>query len=66
MTLNQYHVEYQSTDKQGTTFRQVITADAPVKEQLTIQNMNIPLVFKYKTRFTRRIGFTADAGLLLL
>ncbi len=62
---NNFHVEYQATDNQGNTFRQLITSDQPVKEHLQISNMNIPLLLKYKTRFSRRLGFTADAGALI-
>jgi len=64
LTLDQFNVQYQSKDNFGNTFRQWITADAPVQEKLVITNMNIPLVLKYKNRFTKRIGFTADAGII--
>src|SRR4051812_10843329 len=64
LTLDKFDVQYQSRDSHGATFRQWITATAPVKEQLKITNMNIPLVLKYKKRYTRRIGFTADAGVV--
>jgi outer membrane protein OmpA-like peptidoglycan-associated protein len=63
-TLDNYHVEYQSTDVRGDIYRQVTTATQPIKEALQITNMNIPLVLKYKNRFSRTLGFTADAGLL--
>ena len=63
-TLDAYRVEYQSADAKGQTFRQVVTANAPVKEQLKITNVNIPLVLKYKNRFSKHWGFTADAGIL--
>ena len=64
LTLDKFDVQYESKDNHGATFRQWITANAPIKEQLVITNMNIPLVLKYKKRYTRRIGFTADAGIL--
>ena len=64
LTLDQYHVEYQSTDANHNTFRQLITADGPIEENVKITNINIPLVLKYKHRFSKRIGFTADAGAL--
>ena len=63
-TLDQFHVQFQSTDNLSNTSREVITANQPVKESLQVTNMNIPLVFKYKTRFSKRFGFTADAGIL--
>jgi hypothetical protein len=62
---NNYHVEYQATDLNGATYRQLITSANPIKEELKIHNMTIPVVLKYKTRFSRVIGFTADAGILI-
>jgi len=64
LTLNNYQVQYQSTDNNGNTFRQQITADGKITENLTITNISIPLLLKYKKRFTRRSGFSADAGIL--
>jgi len=64
MKLDQFHVEYQSTDIHGSTFRQLITANGESKERLSVTNINIPLVLKYKNRFSKHWGFTADAGAL--
>ena len=71
LLLDNFHVQYQSTDVNGNTFRQVVTVNNSnisnpnrVTEQLTINNINIPLLLKYKVRFSRRFGFTADAGIL--
>jgi outer membrane protein OmpA-like peptidoglycan-associated protein len=64
LILDKYDVQYQSRDGMGNTFRQWVTADGPIKEKLVITNMNIPLVIKYKNRFSKRIGFTADAGIV--
>jgi outer membrane protein OmpA-like peptidoglycan-associated protein len=64
MTMDAFNVQYQSTDANGNTFRQVITANRKIKEQLTITNMNVPLLLKYKNRFTRHSGFTAEAGVM--
>ncbi len=63
-TLDQFHVQFQSTDQTGEVSRQVITANQPVKESLQITNVNIPIVLKYKDRFSKRFGFTADLGVL--
>ncbi len=63
-TLDNFHVQYQSTDNLNEISRQIITANQPVKEELKITNMNIPLVLKYKARFSKRFGFTADLGVL--
>ncbi len=62
--LDSFHAEYQATDGKGNIYRQVVTADEPVDERLKISNVNIPLVLKYKTRFTEKWGCSVDAGLL--
>ena len=64
MTLDQYRVDYKAWDAHGDVYRQVTTAKGPVTEQLKISNWNIPLVMKYRTRFSEKWGFTADAGVL--
>ena len=63
-TLDQFHVQFQSTDGYNNISRQVITATQPIKEKLSITNIDIPLVLKYKDRFSKRFGFTVDAGIL--
>ncbi|MBC7552645.1 MAG: OmpA family protein [Taibaiella sp.] len=64
MSLDKYHAEYQSIDFQGHVFRQLVTATTPITEKLKITNVNIPLLLKYKKRFNKTWGFTADAGVL--
>ncbi len=64
VTMNNYNVEFQSTDGKGDIFRQIITAGGPIKEQLKITNISIPLMLKFKYRFTKRSGISADAGIL--
>lgn len=69
LTLDNFHVQYQSTASNGDVFRQVITANMPnstntITEKITATNVSIPLLLKYKVRFSRRFGFTADAGIL--
>lgn len=63
LALDNFHVEFQSTDFKNNIFRQVITAHNLVEKQ-DITSMNIPLVAKYKKRFSKHWGFTADGGLL--
>jgi OOP family OmpA-OmpF porin len=63
ITLDDFHAEDQSVDNNGYTFRQVVSANA-IKEEIHIDNYNIPLVLKYKNRFSQHWGFTADAGVL--
>lgn len=64
LRLDQYHVEYQATDVHGYTYRQLITANHEIVEKVNTSNINIPLVLKYKHRFSKRLGFTADLGAL--
>ena len=63
LTLDGFHAEYQSVDNNGFTFRQVVTANS-INEAIKIDNVNIPLVLKYKNRLSKHWGFTADAGAL--
>jgi len=64
VTMDKYSVEYQSIDASGYVFRQITNSTGVVKEELKTTNISIPLVLKYKHRFTRRSGITADMGLL--
>ncbi len=64
MTLDKYHTEFQSSDFQGHVFRQLITATGQTTEKLKITNMNIPVVLKYKKRFNKTWGITADLGIM--
>jgi outer membrane protein OmpA-like peptidoglycan-associated protein len=62
---DKFHVEYQSTDANGDVFRQVVSSQYPIKETQKITNINIPVLLKYKVRFSKVLGFTADAGALV-
>lgn len=64
MTLDKFHVEYKSVDDTGGIFRQHITANGSIKEKLTMTNISIPLVLKYKNQFGKHWGFAMDAGIL--
>jgi outer membrane protein OmpA-like peptidoglycan-associated protein len=62
--LDKYHVEYQSKDGAGNTFRQVVTGN-DIRENISSSMFNVPVVLKYKNRFSKHWGFTADAGALI-
>ncbi|MFI5196321.1 MAG: OmpA family protein [Chitinophagales bacterium] len=64
VTMDNFHVEYASYDNFGNVFRQVVTANNQIKECLKISSFNVPIVLKYQTRCSEKVGFTADAGLL--
>ena len=65
LEMDRFHVEYKSTDNFGNTFRQLITSNGKVRESIKTYSLNIPLLLKYRTRFSEKIGFTVDAGLLI-
>ncbi len=62
--LNNYHAEYQATDGNGNLYRQVVTG-LSLSETVHSSNINLPVVLKYKTRFNKHWGFSADAGALI-
>jgi len=63
-TIDDFHMESQATDVFHNTYRQEITADHQIKETWQTSNFDIPLLLKYKTKFSNKVGFTADAGVL--
>lgn len=64
LSLSEFHIEYRSTDYQGNVFRQLISATHPINEKLATQNLVIPLMLKYKNRFSRNAGVAVDVGIL--
>lgn len=64
LATDKFHVEYQGTDADGKITRQHITANDAI-EKVKITNMNIPVLLKYKYRFSKALGFTMDAGPML-
>jgi hypothetical protein len=65
LTIDKFHVEYKSVDSKGSVFRQLITANRPIKESLKNSLFSIPIVLKYKMDLGDRFGLVVDAGLLL-
>ena len=63
-TIGNFRVEYEAMDKWDNTYRQVVSATHAITEKIDIKSINIPLMLKFKQRFTTRIGFTIDAGIL--
>jgi outer membrane protein OmpA-like peptidoglycan-associated protein len=64
LTMDNFHVEYQATDFFGNTFRQVLTTNGQIREKVKTSNLNIPILFKYRTNIAENVGFTAEAGVL--
>jgi hypothetical protein len=64
LTIESMHFEYKATDFNGDVYRQMITTTQPIKEILQTTNMSVPLVVKYRTMFSDRVGFSMDAGVV--
>jgi|GEM_PF-2414577 len=64
LTLDNFHIEYKSTDNFNNTFRQSLTSIGQIDERMNINTISIPLLFKYKLKLNEMFGFNADAGLL--
>ena len=64
LTLDNMLVEYQAWDFNGDTYRQVVSNSKPVTEEFTMRNISIPLVIKYRTSISKKLGVVFDAGIL--
>jgi outer membrane protein OmpA-like peptidoglycan-associated protein len=62
--LNNFHTDSRAVDAAGNVFRQVLLGN-DVREDITSSMVNIPVVLKYKDRFSKHWGFSADAGALI-
>ncbi|OYU95654.1 MAG: hypothetical protein CFE21_10975 [Bacteroidetes bacterium B1(2017)] len=62
--MENYHIEYQSTDSKGAIFRQSISAKSDFKETIKTNSFSIPVVLKYKKQLTTKWGVNLDAGVL--
>ncbi len=62
--MDNYSIAYQATDGAGNIYRQQVTGHN-IKEDMIATNFNVPVVLKYKNRFSKHWGFTADAGALI-
>jgi outer membrane protein OmpA-like peptidoglycan-associated protein len=62
--LDGFNASYQATDAAGNIYRQQVTGHN-IKEDIVSKNVNIPLLLKYKNRFSKHWGFTADLGAVI-
>jgi outer membrane protein OmpA-like peptidoglycan-associated protein len=62
--LNHFRLDYKATDAAGNTFRQMLTGN-DIREHVISTNVNVPIMLKYKARFSKHWGFSADGGALL-
>ena len=61
--MDSFHIEYQSKDYQNRVFRQIITSNKPITENLVINNLEIPLLFKCSGMVHKKILYNINAGL---
>jgi hypothetical protein len=64
ISIDSTHFEYMSVDSRGDVFRQVVTNTAPIREELEITNMSIPLLIKFRTPISDKFGFNIDGGIV--
>jgi hypothetical protein len=64
ITIDNLRMEYQSWDKRGDTYRQVVTSAKPIVEEFTMRSITIPLVMKYRTSLSKKIGLVLDGAAL--
>jgi outer membrane protein OmpA-like peptidoglycan-associated protein len=63
LTIDDFKTQYQSTDENGTTFRQILTSKGAVTEEVRSTNITIPLVLKFKHQFKEsNFGLSVDLG----
>ncbi len=65
LTMDNFRVEYQSTDFKNDTFRQIITAKSKITESIKATNVNIPILLKFKHQLGKKVGINADLGGLI-
>lgn len=64
ITLTNFRIDSRATDGAGNVFRQVIKGN-DVRENITSRMVNVPVMFKYKGRMSKRWGVSADVGALI-
>lgn len=62
--LTDFRLDYRAVDGSGNIFRHVLTGN-DVREDVVSSMVNIPVVLKYKDRFSKHWGFAASAGALI-
>jgi hypothetical protein len=65
LLVDTFHVEYQSTDFQGSTFRQSVSSNQTINERIKSTNISIPVLLLYRQRLTNGIYFVMDAGIVI-
>jgi len=64
IAYDNFQVEYKAVDGNGDTYRQILSTAWPFKEKVHVDNINIPVVLKYRGKLSDRSGIAIDAGIL--
>jgi hypothetical protein len=62
--LENFQTEYKATDAEGRSFRRILSAPE-WKEKVTYLSLSIPILFKYRYNWKKKVGFYADLGPLV-
>jgi len=62
LTMDPFRVEFASTDERGDVFRQMISSNGTVRENIKTRNWGLPVLVKFRTDISDFIGFSIDAG----
>jgi outer membrane protein OmpA-like peptidoglycan-associated protein len=67
ITMDSMYSDYQATDGKNRIYRQIIRTNGAITEDVKINNLNLPLLLRYKHQFGRpekpsNFGITADVG----
>ncbi|HRH49204.1 MAG TPA: hypothetical protein PLP23_10655 [Panacibacter sp.] len=66
---NNFSVQYKAQDnavngRPSVVYRQIITLLNPIKEDVSINNLSVPVTLMYKTTFSKKIGFQIEGGIV--
>lgn len=66
-TIDNFKMDYQATDSKARVYRQIIRSNGPIREDVKITNVNVPLLLQFKHQFGRpekpsNFGINAAVG----
>ena len=65
LMMDGFKADYQDKDGQSRVYRQIIRSNGPLSEDVTITNVNIPVMLKFKNQFRKSFGIWGDIGGLI-
>lgn len=68
ISKSDFNVNYKAVDIWGNSYRRHVLATAgnSLKENFTLNQFSVPLLFKYKNNFSKKIGFELEAGVNII